>query len=110
MTLLLFFFRTQKIPYSRELSHLFFSIFSVKLTSLKFQYTLPGIVHMQNQQRLENVRGPAVLVLAPTRELVQQISSMAMNFHSKVACAYGGSGRDQQARTIRAGQLGLLKI
>ncbi|VIO98263.1 Uncharacterized protein BM_BM492 [Brugia malayi] len=66
-------------------------------------YTLPGIVHMQNQEQPEKVRGPAVLILAPTRELVQQISSMAMNFHSKVACAYGGSGRDQQARTIREG-------
>ncbi|KAK6108155.1 DEAD/DEAH box helicase family protein [Brugia pahangi] len=66
-------------------------------------YTLPGIVHMQNQEQPEKVRGPAVLILAPTRELVQQISSMAMNFHSKIACAYGGSGRDQQARTIREG-------
>uniref|UniRef100_A0A8R1TXR3 RNA helicase n=1 Tax=Onchocerca volvulus TaxID=6282 RepID=A0A8R1TXR3_ONCVO len=66
-------------------------------------YTLPGIVHLQNQQQPENIRGPAVLILAPTRELVQQISSMTMNFHSKVACAYGGSGRDQQARIIRAG-------
>ncbi|MCP9264836.1 putative ATP-dependent RNA helicase DDX5 [Dirofilaria immitis] len=66
-------------------------------------YTLPGIVHMQNQQQPENVQGPAVLILAPTRELVQQISSMTVNFHSKVACAYGGSGRDQQARAIRAG-------
>ncbi|EFO28455.2 ATP-dependent RNA helicase P62 [Loa loa] len=66
-------------------------------------YTLPGIVHMQNQQQLEKVRSPAVLILAPTRELVQQISSMAMNFHSKVACAYGGSGREQQARTIHEG-------
>uniref|UniRef100_A0A1I8EVT1 RNA helicase n=1 Tax=Wuchereria bancrofti TaxID=6293 RepID=A0A1I8EVT1_WUCBA len=67
------------------------------------EYTLPGIVHMQNQEQPEKVRGPAVLILAPTRELVQQISSMAINFHSKVACAYGGSGRDQQARTIREG-------
>ncbi|CAG9532447.1 unnamed protein product [Cercopithifilaria johnstoni] len=66
-------------------------------------YTLPGIIHMQRQQQMENVRGPAVLILAPTRELVQQISSMTVNFHSKVASAYGGSGRDQQARTIRAG-------
>lgn len=60
---------------------------------------------MQNQQRMENVRGPAVLILAPTRELVQQISSMAVNFHPKVASAYGGSGRDQQARAICAGCL-----
>uniref|UniRef100_A0A915PQZ8 RNA helicase n=1 Tax=Setaria digitata TaxID=48799 RepID=A0A915PQZ8_9BILA len=66
-------------------------------------YTLPGIVHMQNQQHSKIVQGPAVLILAPTRELVQQISSMTMNFHSKVASAYGGSGREQQARTIRAG-------
>ncbi|VDK70140.1 unnamed protein product [Litomosoides sigmodontis] len=66
-------------------------------------YTLPAIVHMQNQQEMKNVRGPAVLILAPTRELVQQISSMVMNFHSKVASAYGGSGRDQQIRAIRAG-------
>lgn len=58
---------------------------------------------MQNQQQMKNVRGPAVLILAPTRELVQQISSMAMNFHSKVACAYGGSGRDPQIRAIRTG-------
>lgn len=68
---------------------------------------MPGIVHMQNQKELKNVKGPAVLILAPTRELVQQISSVTMNFHSKVACAYGGPGRDQQARNIREGQFGL---
>lgn len=60
---------------------------------------------MQGQQQLENVRGPSVLVVAPTRELVQQISTMTSKFCSKVGCAYGGAGRDQQARIIRGGYL-----
>ncbi|VDN06122.1 unnamed protein product [Thelazia callipaeda] len=66
-------------------------------------YILPGIMHLQNQKQVANIRGPVVLILAPTRELVQQISSMTTNFYHKVGCAYGGSGREKQATIIRSG-------
>lgn len=39
-------------------------------------YILPAIVHIINQPRLLRDDGPIVLVLAPTRELAQQIQQV----------------------------------
>lgn len=39
-------------------------------------YILPAIVHINNQPRLTQGEGPIVLVLAPTRELAQQIQQV----------------------------------
>ena len=39
-------------------------------------YLLPGIVHINHQPYLERGDGPIVLVLAPTRELAQQIQEV----------------------------------
>lgn len=39
-------------------------------------YILPAIVHIINQPRLLRDEGPIVLVLAPTRELAQQIQQV----------------------------------
>ncbi|EDV96162.1 GH16105 [Drosophila grimshawi] len=38
-------------------------------------YVLPAVVHINNQPRLERGDGPIALVLAPTRELAQQIQA-----------------------------------
>ena len=43
-------------------------------------YLLPGIIHVNNQPYLERGDGPIVLVLAPTRELAQQIQEVAQEF------------------------------
>lgn len=41
-------------------------------------YILPAIVHIINQPRLLRDDGPIVLVLAPTRELAQQIQQVCL--------------------------------
>jgi ATP-dependent RNA helicase DDX5/DBP2 len=43
-------------------------------------YLLPAIIHVNNQPYLERGDGPIVLVLAPTRELAQQIQEVAVEF------------------------------
>lgn len=43
-------------------------------------YILPAIVHIINQPRLLRDEGPIVLVLAPTRELAQQIQQVIISF------------------------------
>lgn len=39
-------------------------------------YILPAIVHINNQNRLQRGDGPIALILAPTRELAQQIQQV----------------------------------
>lgn len=41
---------------------------------------LPAAVHIKHQNRLNRGDGPIALILAPTRELAQQIQSVAQDF------------------------------
>ncbi|XP_039301725.1 probable ATP-dependent RNA helicase DDX5 [Solenopsis invicta] len=43
-------------------------------------YILPAIVHINHQPRLSRKDGPIALILAPTRELAQQIQQVASDF------------------------------
>ena len=43
-------------------------------------YLLPGVIHTNAQRHLERGDGPIVLILAPTRELAQQIQEEAKDF------------------------------
>ena len=56
---------------------------------------LPAIVHITNQPPLEQYDGPIALVLAPTRELAQQIQSVANDFKQSTrirnSCIFGGA-------------------
>ena len=65
-----------------------------------FQYTLPAIVHINHQPYLEPGDGPIALILAPTRELAQQISSTAADFGSssriRNTCVFGGAPKGPQ--------------
>lgn len=45
-------------------------------------YIMPAVVHINHQPRLQRGDGPIVLVLAPTRELAQQIQQVANDFGS----------------------------
>ena len=68
---------------------------------------LAGIVHVNHQPYLERGDGPIVLVLAPTRELAQQIQEVAQTFGrtSKVknTCLFGGAPKGAQIRDIENG-------
>lgn len=45
-------------------------------------YIMPAVVHINHQPRLQRGDGPIALVLAPTRELAQQIQQVANDFGS----------------------------
>ncbi|XP_057324516.1 uncharacterized protein LOC130667096 isoform X1 [Microplitis mediator] len=70
-------------------------------------YILPATVHINHQPRLTRGEGPIVLVLAPTRELAQQIQSVARDFGSssciRNTCIFGGSPKGPQARDLERG-------
>lgn len=72
-------------------------------------YMLPAIVQINNQdQQKYNARdGPRALILAPTRELAQQIQQVASQFgqssYIRNSCLFGGTGKHQQARELQRG-------
>lgn len=70
-------------------------------------YILPAIVHINSQSKLGRKDGPIALVLAPTRELAQQIQQVADDFgHSsgiRNTCLYGGAPKGAQARDLDGG-------
>ncbi|XP_067644839.1 ATP-dependent RNA helicase p62-like [Eurosta solidaginis] len=70
-------------------------------------FILPAIVHITNQPPLERGDGPIALVLAPTRELAQQIQTVANDFGSSVyvrnTCIFGGTPKGKQANDLERG-------
>lgn len=70
-------------------------------------YILPAIVHINNQPRINRGDGPVVLILAPTRELAQQIQQVANELgetsHIKNTCLFGGAPKSVQARDLDKG-------
>ncbi|UKJ89788.1 DEAD-box family RNA-dependent helicase [Theileria orientalis] len=70
-------------------------------------YLLPAIVHINAQSLLRPGDGPIVLVLAPTRELAEQIKDTAVTFGKssriKTSVAYGGVPKKFQIINLRRG-------
>ncbi|RZC40547.1 ATP-dependent RNA helicase p62, partial [Asbolus verrucosus] len=70
-------------------------------------YILPAIVHINNQPPITRGDGPIALVLAPTRELAQQIQQVAQDFGSssyvRNTCIFGGAPKGPQARDLERG-------
>ncbi|KAL1517711.1 hypothetical protein ABEB36_001443 [Hypothenemus hampei] len=70
-------------------------------------YMLPATVHINSQQRPQRGEGPIALILAPTRELAQQIQKVAHEFGSNTmirnTCIFGGSPKGPQARDLERG-------
>ncbi|KAJ8716182.1 hypothetical protein PYW08_013467 [Mythimna loreyi] len=70
-------------------------------------YMLPAAVHIVNQQRIQRGDGPIALILAPTRELAQQIQSVAQSYSARGCirntCLFGGSPKGPQARDLERG-------
>ncbi|XP_042872807.1 probable ATP-dependent RNA helicase DDX17 isoform X1 [Penaeus indicus] len=70
-------------------------------------YILPAIVHINHQPYLERGDGPIALILAPTRELAQQILTVAQDFGSsskiRSTCVFGGAPKGPQIRDLERG-------
>ena len=70
-------------------------------------FIVPMLLHIAAQPPLRSGDGPLALVLAPTRELVMQISKEASTFGRPGgvlnAAVYGGVSRNGQANTLRQG-------
>ncbi|XP_034543109.1 probable ATP-dependent RNA helicase DDX17 isoform X2 [Notolabrus celidotus] len=70
-------------------------------------YLLPAIVHINHQAYLERGDGPICLVLAPTRELAQQVQQVAFDYGKssriKSTCVYGGAPKGPQIRDLERG-------
>ncbi|XP_022910830.1 uncharacterized protein [Onthophagus taurus] len=70
-------------------------------------YMLPATVHINSQPRANRGEGPIALILAPTRELAQQIQKVARDFGSSTmirnTCIFGGSPKGPQARDLERG-------
>lgn len=72
---------------------------------------LPAIVHITFQKPVRRGDGPIILVLAPTRELAQQIQTVARDFgvHNmnkapiRNTCIFGGSPKGPQIRDLERG-------
>ena len=67
-------------------------------------YLLPSIVHMNAQPLPASGEGPIVLILAPTRELAEQIQQEFKKFGDPLqitsAALYGGVARSEQIREL----------
>lgn len=70
-------------------------------------FILPAIIHIQNQPKLQRGDGPIALVLAPTRELAQQIQTVADTFGRPAGvrntCVFGGAPKGPQIRDLERG-------
>ncbi|CAG9855598.1 unnamed protein product [Phyllotreta striolata] len=70
-------------------------------------YMIPAAVHINHQQRPQRGEGPIALILAPTRELAQQIQKVAHDFGTTTmirnTCIFGGSPKGPQARDLERG-------
>jgi len=70
-------------------------------------FLLPGFITIKASNHDAQSLGPKVLVLAPTRELCQQIYEESEKFGEPAgifsACAYGGAPRGAQLRSFRRG-------
>jgi len=68
-------------------------------------FILPGIVHINHQTPVKSGDGPIVVVLAPTRELAQQIQQVATQFGQSTGlrnvCVYGGESKHTQLQKLR---------
>ena len=72
-----------------------------------FCYILPLIIHVLDQRPVEKGEGPIGIILSPTRELTQQISTelnkFAKLFSIKVCSLIGGENKTYQWKDIKGG-------
>lgn len=70
-------------------------------------YIIPALIHLKHQNPVKPGEGPIALVLAPTRELAQQIQNVANEFGLKCkisnTCIFGGAPKANQMRDLAKG-------
>eukprot|EP00050_Salpingoeca_kvevrii_P001748 m.178222 g.178222 ORF g.178222 m.178222 type:complete len:678 (+) comp10446_c0_seq13:1-2034(+) len=70
-------------------------------------FVWPMMMHVMDQRELRANEGPIAVVLAPTRELCQQISTEAKrvgrNFGLNVVAVFGGQSKWEQTKALQAG-------
>lgn len=70
-------------------------------------FVLPMLVHIMDQPELEKGEGPIGVIVAPTRELAEQIHKETRKFSKaynlRVAAAFGGLNKHEQFRNLKAG-------
>jgi len=70
-------------------------------------FILPVLIHIQAQPKLQYGDGPIALIMAPTRELAEQIKQETDKFSAtsgvKNSVAYGGVPKRQQIYSLRNG-------
>ncbi|XP_053689341.1 uncharacterized protein LOC128738319 [Sabethes cyaneus] len=70
-------------------------------------YIVPGLVHIMHQDKVRRGDGPIALILAPTRELAQQIQQVANDFGHRMnannTCVFGGAPKGPQIRDLERG-------
>lgn len=76
-------------------------------TGKTLAFLLPAMIHIDSQPVPREERtGPSCLVLAPTRELAQQIEREARKYNYRgirCVCIYGGGSRREQIQTVNLG-------
>ncbi|KAJ8925636.1 hypothetical protein NQ315_009481 [Exocentrus adspersus] len=76
-------------------------------TGKTLAFLLPGLIHIDGQPGERSARGgPAVLVMAPTRELALQIDKEVKKYYYRgitSVCVYGGGNRREQVKTVTDG-------
>ena len=70
-------------------------------------FVLPMIVHIVDQPQLGAGQGPIGVIVAPTRELAEQIHKEARKFgkpdNLKICAAFGGLSKYEQSKELKAG-------
>ncbi|KAI8813437.1 ATP-dependent RNA helicase DDX42-like protein [Cladochytrium replicatum] len=68
-------------------------------------FVWPMLIHIMEQEELQHGDGPIGLILAPTRELVQQIytetKKFAKAYDLRVSQVYGGASKAEQFKELR---------
>lgn len=76
-------------------------------TGKTLAFLLPALIHIDGQPTPREERvGPNILIMAPTRELAQQINKEASKYHYrgiKTVCVFGGGDRKSQIDTVSKG-------
>lgn len=70
-------------------------------------FVLPMLVHIMDQPELEKGGGPIAIIVAPTRELSEQIHKEARRFSKpyklRICAAFGGLSKYEQFKDLKAG-------